>query len=251
MTQDQNEQVHERCGEVEFMRTLPVRRESIQGKGIPHVCGGQAEVGECLGEAEAAAEIIGELRDAFAGGSGHRRALLSARFLKDDPEAGPENTLCWTDGTSELDKGQVRAFGRDNQRSPRVVYQVAEALRDQDFVDLPWRGFLDLGEIIIRQRERDRQFHGHSRCIGVWCDANAHRCDARQVFCYAFGAKAHGREYYGWKSTDSGYGSSFRVRMTGENGEGAIDLFGKNDARQFVWHGEGRERNRFFSTRTE
>jgi hypothetical protein len=124
----------------------------------------------------------------------------------------------------EIEIGVLRRVGlvgrmgeKVHEDAAGVVHEVAEALRDEDGVHITGRGVFELVKIVVGQRIFERNFDGGGGLIGVRGNVDGH--------VYSFTPRA-----------------LFRVGAAGEDGEGAVELFGEHDAGEFVGEGHGAER---------
>jgi hypothetical protein len=99
-----------------------------------------------------------------------------------------------------------------------VVDKIAEALGNEDDVDVAGSGLLELVQVVIGEGSFERDFDGGGGPIGVGRDANGHGL-------YGFTLRG-----------------LFRVGAAGEDGKGAVELLGEHDACEFVGEGHGAER---------
>jgi hypothetical protein len=108
-----------------------------------------------------------------------------------------------------------------------VVDKIAEALGNEDGVDVAGSGLLELVQVVIGEGSFERDFDGGGGPIGVGRDTNGHGL-------YGFTLRG-----------------LFRVGAAGEDGEGAVELLGEHDAGEFVRKGHGAERKSVVGARTE
>src|ERR1700674_1378131 len=195
--------------------------------------------GFLLPELEALDEFVDDGGDALLGHRRKGRSGLGMRVLENDPQAGAVAlVVAGADGAGELSQlerkrrrmgeievGVFRRVGLEGRMGEQiheyaagVIDEVTEALRDEDGVHVAGRGLLELVDVVIRKRVFERDFDGSGGPIGVGRDADGHSL-------YGFTLRA-----------------LFRVGAAGEDGEGAVELFGKHDAGEFVGESQSAER---------
>jgi len=143
-------------------------------------------------------------------------------FLQDDPEAGAEDAFGGTDGAGELEDGEAGVCDCDGESGAAVVYEVAEALGDEDFVNLARRGFFYFVEVVVGEGKGDGEFEGGGGGVGVGGELDGH---GRRIVCHRLGRREEKR-----KEEKKRKKRLLCVRVVGEDGEGAIDLFGQDYA---------------------
>jgi hypothetical protein len=112
-----------------------------------------------------------------------------------------------------------RRMGKQiHKNAAGIIDEVAEALRDEDGVHVAGCGLLELVEVVVGKRALERNFDGSGGPIGV-------------------GRNSDGHGLYGFTLR-----TLFRVGAAGEDGEGAVELFGEHDASKFVGESHGAER---------
>jgi hypothetical protein len=187
---------------------------------------------------EAFDEFFGDGGDALLGGLGERGSVLGVGIAEDDPDAGAVGLVAaGADGAGELREferkwrrmreveigvlGRIRLEGRMGEEvhedATGVVHKVAETLGDEDGVHVAGSGLLELEKVVIGERIFERDFDGGGGLIGVRRNVDGH--------VYSFTPRA-----------------LFRVGAAGEDGEGAVELFGEHDAGEFVGVGHRAER---------
>jgi hypothetical protein len=191
-----------------------------------------------LRELEAFDEFFGDRGDALLGGLGERCSMLGVGIAEDDPDAGAVGLVAaGADGAGELCElerqrrgmreieigvlGRIRLVGRMGEEvhedAAGVIHEIAETLGDEDGVHVAGRGLLELEKVVIGEGLFERDFDGGGGLIGVRGNVDGH--------VYSFTPRA-----------------LFRVGAAGEDGEGAVKLFGEHDAGEFVRKGHGAER---------
>jgi hypothetical protein len=161
------------------------------------------------------------------------------RILENDPQAGAVGlVVAGADGAGELGELQrerrrmseieVSVFRRVSMEgwkgeqlhedAASIIDQVAETLRDEDGVHVAGCGLLELVEVVVRKRALQRNFDGGGGPIGVGRNSDGHSL-------YGFTLRA-----------------LFRVGAAGEDGEGAVELFGEHDPGEFMGESHGAQR---------
>jgi hypothetical protein len=184
-------------------------------------------------------EFVDDGGDAFLGYRREGCTGLGMRILENDPQAGAVGlVVAGANGAGELGEFErqgrrmseieagilrrvllERGMGEEiHEDAAGVVHQVAEALGDEDGVHVAGRGVLELVEVVVRERALERNFNGSGGPIGVGRNSDGHGL-------YGFTLRA-----------------LFRVGAAGEDGEGAVELFGEHDAGKFVRESHGAER---------
>jgi hypothetical protein len=184
-------------------------------------------------------EFVDDSRDAFLCHRRERGSGLGMRILEYDPQAGAVAlVIARADGASELREfeGQrsrvseieIGVFRRIllKRRMSEEIYedaagvvdQVAESLRDEYGVHVAGRGLFELVKVVVWEGIFKRDFDGSRGPSCVRRDADGHED-------YSFTPHP-----------------LFRVGAAGEDGEGAVELFGEHDAGEFVRVGHGAER---------
>src|SRR6266403_1970229 len=194
--------------------------------------------GILLCELEASDEFVDYGGDALLGHGRKGRSGLGARVLENDPQAGAVAlVVAGADGTGklgeferhwrrmrEIEIGVLRRVGLEGRMGEQlhedaagVIDEVTEALGDEDGVHVAGRGVLELVEVVVGKRAHERNFDGSGGPIGV-------------------GRNSDGHGLYGFTLR-----TLFRVGAAGEDGEGAVELFGEHDAGELVGESHGAE----------
>src|SRR5882672_4997097 len=192
-----------------------------------------------LRELETLDEFVDDSRDALLGHWRKRRSGLGMRIMENDPQAGAiALVVAGTDGAGQLGQlerhwrrmgeikigvfRRVRLEGRMGEQlhedAASVIDQVAETLGDEDGVHVAGRGLLELVEVVGGKRALERNLDGSGGPIGV-------------------GRNSDGHDLYGFTLR-----ALFRVGAAGEDGEGAVELFGEHDASELVGESHRAER---------
>src|SRR5438552_2966636 len=137
---------------------------------------------------------------------------------EDDPQSGAIGfVIAGADGPGELGELEARAAQEFGEDAAGVVNEVAKTLGNKNGVYVAGSGLLELMEIVIGQRLFEWDFDCGGRLVLVGSDADGHG---------------------GYGFTPRGL---FRIGAAEENGQGAVELLGENDAGKFMGEGHRAE----------
>jgi hypothetical protein len=170
-----------------------------------------------LCELEALDEFFGRGGDAGARLGGEFAAVGGMGVAENDPETGAIGfVVAGADSAGELSEFEAGAAEEFGENAAGVVDEVAEALGDEDGIYVAGRGLLELVKVVIGEGIFERDLDGGGGLIGVRRNVDGHGD--------SFTLRA-----------------LFRIGAAGEDGEGAVELFGEHDAGEFVGEGHGAE----------